>query len=298
MLYFEAVLRCNKFSIGLFWLNIYFTLISIVKVKHYLFLKLNSYDIMTIASYNVNGIRAALKKGFIDWLTATNPDVICLQETKAHKEQLDLSVFEDAGYKFHYWFSAEKKGYSSVAILCKKEPNHVEYGTGLESMDIEGRNIRVDYDNVSIMSLYLPSGTNDARLGYKFKYMDDFQDYINGLRKEIPNLVICGDYNICHEEIDIHNPKMKGVSGFLPEEREWIGNFIKSGLIDSFRYLNPEFQQYTWWSYRANARANNKGWRLDYAMATEPLQENLKRCVILSEAKHSDHCPILLELEF
>lgn len=253
---------------------------------------------MKIASYNVNGIRAAIKKGFLDWLQAANPDVICLQEIKALEEQLNLQDFVDAGYHYNYWFSAQKKGYSGVAILCKTEPNHVEIGTGIESMDFEGRNLRVDFDDVSVMSLYLPSGTNDARLQHKFDYMDMFQNYVNELRKTIPNLVICGDYNICHEAIDIHNPKMKGVSGFLPEERKWLGNFINSGFIDTFRYLNPELQQYSWWSYRANARANNKGWRLDYAMASAPLQEKLKRSVILTEAVHSDHCPILLELDF
>lgn len=252
---------------------------------------------MKIISYNVNGIRAAVKKGFIGWLQAANPDVICLQEIKALEDQLDLQLFKDAGYNYNYWFSAQKKGYSGVAVLCKTEPNHVEFGTGIESMDFEGRNLRVDYDNVSIMSLYLPSGTNDARLNHKFEYMDLFHAYISDLRNKIPNLVICGDYNICHEEIDIHNPKMKGVSGFLPEEREWLSNFLDSGLIDSFRYLNPDLQEYSWWSYRANARANNKGWRLDYALATQPLQENLKRSVILTEAIHSDHCPILLELD-
>jgi len=253
---------------------------------------------MKIASYNVNGIRAALKKGFIDWLTATDPDVICLQEIKAQEDQLDLDVFAEAGFKYNYWFSAQKKGYSGVAILSKTEPNHVEFGTGIESMDFEGRNIRADFDNVSVMSLYLPSGTNDARLSFKLNYMDEFQDYINSLKKDFPKLIICGDYNICHEAIDIHNPKMKGVSGFLPEEREWLGNFLESGLVDTFRYLNPELQKYSWWSYRANARENNKGWRLDYALATKPLQENLKRSVILTEAVHSDHCPILLELGF
>ena len=252
---------------------------------------------MKIASYNVNGIRAAIKKGFIDWLKAANPDLICLQEIKAQEDQLDLNLFTEAGYKYNYWFSAQKKGYSGVAILSKTEPNHIEFGTGIASMDFEGRNIRADFDGVSVMSLYLPSGTNDARLNHKLEYMDLFQDYINKLRQTVPNLVICGDYNICHEEIDIHNPKMKGVSGFLPEERKWLGLFLNSGLIDSFRYLNPDLQQYTWWSYRANARANNKGWRLDYALATLPLQEKLKRCVILSDAVHSDHCPILLELE-
>ena len=194
---------------------------------------------MKIISYNVNGIRAALKKGFIDWLKAANPDVLCLQETKAHKEQLDLSIFEDAGYKYHYWFSAQKKGYSSVAVLCKEEPNHIEYGTGIETMDFEGRNLRVDFDTISVMSLYLPSGTNDLRLDFKLNYMDEFQEYINDLRQSIPNLMICGDYNICHEEIDIHNPKgLKNTSGFLPVERKWIGEFINSGFIDTFRHYN------------------------------------------------------------
>jgi exodeoxyribonuclease-3 len=253
---------------------------------------------MKIISYNVNGIRAAVNKGFIEWLQSADPDVICLQEIKALKEQLDLSIFEKAGYNYHYWFSAQKKGYSGVAILSKTEPNHVEYGTGIESMDFEGRNLRADFGDVSIMSLYLPSGTNLARLEHKLEYMAMFQDYINDLKKKHPNLIICGDYNICHEAIDIHDPvRNKNVSGFLPVEREWIGNFMDSGFLDSFRYFNKEPHNYSWWSYRANARANNKGWRLDYAMVAKPLQEKLKRAVILSEAVHSDHCPILVEIE-
>jgi exodeoxyribonuclease-3 len=250
---------------------------------------------MKIISYNVNGIRAALKKGFLDWLQVANPDVICIQETKAHKEQLEVSLFEEAGYPFHYWFSAQKKGYSSVAVFCKVKPNHIAYGTGIESMDFEGRNLRVDFDDISIMSLYLPSGTNIERLNFKFNYMDQFQEYITNLKQELPNLVICGDYNICHEEIDIHNPKMKGVSGFLPEERAWMSDFINSGFIDSFRFKNPERQEFSWWSYRANSRANNKGWRLDYAMVSASLKNKISRAYILPEAKHSDHCPIVVE---
>ncbi|AEH01062.1 exodeoxyribonuclease III [Lacinutrix sp. 5H-3-7-4] len=252
---------------------------------------------MKIISYNVNGIRAALKKGFIEWLEGANPDVLCLQEIKAMQDQVDVEAFEALGYKYHYWFSANKKGYSGVAILSKIKPNHVEFGTGIETMDFEGRNIRADFDGVSVMSMYLPSGTNMDRLEFKLNYMDEIQDYVNKLRETIPNLVICGDYNICHEAIDIHNPKMKNVSGFLPVEREWIGNFIDSGLVDSYRYLNPEKVEYSWWSYRANARANNKGWRLDYAMVTQPLKQKIKRAVILTQAVHSDHCPILLELD-
>lgn len=252
---------------------------------------------MKIISYNVNGIRAAVNKGFLDWLKSSNPDVICLQEIKAMKEQLDLNLFEEVGYNYHYWFSAEKKGYSGVAILSKIEPDHVEYGTGIDSMDIEGRNLRADFNGVSIMSLYLPSGTSDARLQHKLDYMDMFQEYVDELKQTYPNLIICGDYNICHNEIDIHNPKgLQNVSGFLPVERKWLGNFINSGFIDSFRHLHPERQEYSWWSYRANARANNKGWRLDYAMVSQTLQENIKRAVILTEAVHSDHCPVLLEM--
>ena len=253
---------------------------------------------MKIISYNVNGIRAALKKGFIDWLKSANPDVICLQEIKAQEDQLDLSVFENAGYHYSYWFSAQKKGYSGVAILSKTEPTNVVFGTGIESMDFEGRNIRADFDGVSVMSLYLPSGTNLARLEHKLEYMDLFQDYINTLKKEVPNLIICGDYNICHEAIDIHDPmRNKNISGFLPEERAWMSQFLENGFVDAFREFNSEPHNYSWWSYRANSRANNKGWRLDYTLVSQPLQEKLKRAVILSEAVHSDHCPVLVELK-
>jgi exodeoxyribonuclease-3 len=253
---------------------------------------------MKIISYNVNGIRAALKKGLMDWLATVSPDVVCLQEIKANQDQLDLSIFKEAGYGYNYWYSAQKKGYSGVAILSKSKPDEVVFGTGIDYMDFEGRNIRADYGDISIMSLYLPSGTNLARLDHKLQYMADFHEYADELRTTKPNLIILGDYNICHTAIDIHNPVgLKNVSGFLPVEREWIGSFIDSGFIDSFREFNSEPDHYTWWSYRANARNNNKGWRLDYGMVAEPLKDRLKRSVILSEAKHSDHCPILLEIE-
>ena len=253
---------------------------------------------MKIISYNVNGIRAAVKKGFLDWLATVSPDVVCLQEIKANKDQLDLTLFEEAGYKYTYWFSAQKKGYSGVAILSKTKPDTVVFGTGIEYMDFEGRNIRADFGDVSIMSMYLPSGTNIQRLDHKLMYMADFQEYTNELRKSNPNLIILGDYNICHEAIDIHNPVgLKNVSGFLPVEREWIGDFMDSGFIDSFREFNSEPDNYTWWSYRANARNNNKGWRLDYGMVAKSLKNRLSRSVILPGAKHSDHCPILIEID-
>jgi exodeoxyribonuclease-3 len=253
---------------------------------------------MRIISYNVNGIRAAISKGFLNWLQQADPDIICLQEIKATEDQIPLLDVELSGYPYHYWFPATKKGYSGVAILSKVKPNKVVFGTGIDHMDFEGRNLRVDFDDFSVMSLYLPSGTNFERLDYKFQYMDEFQEYVDNLKKEIPNLIICGDYNICHEAIDIHDPvRNKTVSGFLPEERAWIDQFMKKGFIDTFRFFNKEPHQYSWWSYRANARANNKGWRIDYCLASEPMKNRLTRAVILPEAKHSDHCPVLVEID-
>jgi len=253
---------------------------------------------LKILSYNVNGIRAALNKGFADWLIAADPDVVCLQETKALEEQVNTALFDQLGYQ-HFWHSAQKKGYSGVAILTKTNPLNVQEGTGIQHMDFEGRVIRADYKNVSVISLYLPSGTNLNRLEHKFKFMDDFQVYIDTLKKDYPRLVICGDYNICHRAIDIHDPvRNKNVSGFLPEERKWIDTFINNGFVDSFRYLNPEPHQYSWWSYRANSRKNNKGWRIDYNLVSENLKNKIKRAYLLPEAKHSDHCPVGVELEF
>ena len=254
---------------------------------------------MKIISYNVNGIRAAMNKGLTKWLKAADPDILCLQEIKAQKDQVEFEAFEQLGYHHHYWYSAQKKGYSGVAVLSKTEPKNVSFGTGIDTMDLEGRNLRLDFDKFSVMSLYLPSGTNDDRLDFKLNYMAEFQQYIDQLKLEIPNLLICGDYNICHEEIDIHNPVAnKNTSGFLPVERKWIGEFIDNGFIDTFRHFNKEPHQYSWWSYRANARNNNKGWRIDYCMASEPMKHHLNRAFILPEAKHSDHCPIGVELAF
>lgn len=254
---------------------------------------------MRILSYNVNGIRAAISKGFINWLEQAKPDVVCLQEIKATPDQLPLMDFEMAGYPYHYWFPATKKGYSGVAILSKTKPKNVVYGTGIDHMDHEGRNVRVDFDNFSVMSLYLPSGTNIERLNHKFQFMDDFQNYINDLKKEIPNLIICGDYNICHEAIDIHDPiRNAKVSGFLPEERAWLDTFLKNGFIDSFRHLNKEPGNYSWWTVRVKtARTDNKGWRIDYCLVSEPLKDKIKKALILPEAKHSDHCPVLVDIE-
>jgi len=247
---------------------------------------------MKIISYNVNGIRSALTKNFLGWLSQQRADVVCLQETKANADQLDMYLFEVAGFKA-YFFSAEKKGYSGVAILSKQKPDHVEIGMGIEKYDREGRVIRADYGDISIMSVYMPSGTSgDHRQEFKMEWLNDFQTYIDTLKKSRPNLIICGDFNICHQAIDIHNPIQNANStGFLPEERAWVSSFLQSGFIDSFRYINKEPHQYTWWSFRANSRAKNKGWRIDYCMVSDTLEKRIEDAEIYPEAKHSDHCP-------
>ena len=252
---------------------------------------------MKIVSYNVNGIRAALNKGLVSWLETVNPDIVCLQEIKATVDQIPLLDFELAGYHYHYWYPAQKKGYSGVAILSRIEPDHVEFGTGIEYMDFEGRHIRADFGDVSVMSFYMPSGSNADRIPHKLRFMEDFLGYVDSLRAHRPNLILCGDYNICHKEIDIHDPKRNvKVSGFLPEEREWLDRFVESGFVDSFRHISDEPHRYTWWSNFNNARGNNKGWRIDYAMVSEPLRDRIAHADIFHDAKHSDHCPIYLEL--
>ena len=252
---------------------------------------------MKIITYNVNGIRAAISKGFIQWLKDENPDVICLQEIKANEDQIPVLEFNEIGYHV-FTFSAQKKGYSGVAVLCKKEPDKVVKGMGIKLYDDEGRFLRVDFGDLSVVSVYHPSGSSgEERQDFKMIWLDEFHNYIKKLRKERPKLVLSGDYNICHRPIDIHDPVRNATSsGFLPEEREWMSKFLDDNFIDSFRHLNSEPHQYSWWSYRANARANNKGWRIDYNMVTDNLKENIKAVKILPDAMHSDHCPVMLEL--
>jgi exodeoxyribonuclease III len=253
---------------------------------------------MKIITYNVNGIRSALSKGFAAWLRDSKADAVCLQEIKLHETQLVSPIFEDLG--FHcYWFPAQKKGYSGVAILTKIKPNHVEYGCGIELYDFEGRIIRADFDGFSLMSVYFPSGSSgELRQEVKMKFLDDFFVYIQELKKKFPNLIISGDYNICHQEIDIHNPKANvGSSGFLPEERAWIGKFLDSNYVDAFRHLNKEPHHYTWWSFRAGARSKNLGWRIDYHLISVNLSNRLKYAQIHAEVQFSDHCPVLIEID-
>ena len=252
---------------------------------------------MKIITYNVNGLRAAVSKGLPEWLASEQPDVLCIQETKLQPDQFPGLIFEELGYTC-YLLSAQKKGYSGVAILTRTVPDHVEYGMGIEEYDNEGRFIRADFGDLSIVSVYHPSGSSgDERQAFKMVWLERFQEYVVDLLQTRPKLLLCGDYNICHEDIDIHDPIRNATnSGFLPEEREWMTRFLAAGFIDTFRLLHPLTQEYTWWSYRFNARAKNKGWRIDYCMASEQLRDRLVGARILGKVVHSDHCPMLLEI--
>lgn len=252
---------------------------------------------MRIVSYNVNGIRAAISKGLLQWIQSNSPDVICFQELKATPEQIPLMVFEMMGYH-HFWFPAKKKGYSGVGLLSKMRPDNVVYGIDDPLYDDEGRFLRADFGPLSVVSVYHPSGTSgDERQDFKMQWLPVFHKYVNELRKQRSQLVLAGDYNICHQDIDINNPKAHvKTSGFLPEERQWMSEFLNDGYVDSFRHLVKEANQYTWWSFRANARERNIGWRIDYQMITENLTDKIASVGILTDAKHSDHCPTLLEL--
>ncbi|MFS8082580.1 MAG: exodeoxyribonuclease III [Ginsengibacter sp.] len=254
---------------------------------------------MKIISYNVNGIRAAIKKGFLDWLNTNPADIICLQELKALEADIDRVAIERAGYRT-YFFPAQKKGYSGVGILSRLLPDNVEFGHGNEQSDFEGRVLRADYGDITIISAYFPSGTSgELRQSYKYVWLDEFLDYLNDLKKHRNKLIICGDYNIAHKEIDIHNPKGNiKTTGFLPEERAWMDKFLENGFIDGFRHLNKEPHQYSWWSVmRPTTRLENKGWRIDYINVTDNLKEFIREVKILPNVKHSDHCPVFLNLE-
>lgn len=253
---------------------------------------------MKVISYNVNGIRSALNKGLLNWLRDADPEVLCLQEIKIAHKDFDPKPFEALGYHCVI-FPAVKPGYSGVAVFCKQNPDNVVEGIGIKEFDQEGRNLRVDLGDISILSAYFPSGTTgDARQAVKMKYLDDFFEYIQQLKRKRSKLLVCGDYNICHREIDIHNPVAnRDTSGFKPEERAWMEKYFNSGFIDTFRYFNSQPHEYSWWSFRANARANNKGWRIDYIAATKNLANNLIEAKMFQAVKHSDHCPVYCKLK-
>ncbi|MDZ4707572.1 MAG: exodeoxyribonuclease III [Saprospiraceae bacterium] len=253
---------------------------------------------MRIISYNVNGIRSAMNKGFADWAKSSNADIICIQEIKAKEDQIDINTIKKAGYD-SYWFPAEKPGYSGVGILTKIKPDNVIVGSGMKEYDDEGRAIRMDLGDFTLVNWYFPSGTSgEVRQQVKMKFLDEVQAWMNSLKATRKKLILVGDYNIAHTEIDIHNPiGNKKTSGFLPEERAWLTKWFASGIHDSFRYLNPDKVEYSWWSARFNARAQNKGWRIDYQSVTDPILPLLKESKHLMEVVHSDHCPVQLDVE-
>lgn len=253
---------------------------------------------MRIVSANLNGIRAAVNKGFFEWLDKESPDVVCLQELKATEDQIDILTLQSLGY--HYFFHpAEKKGYSGVGILSKQKPDKIVIGMNQPIYDSEGRVIRADFGNLSVLCVYIPSGTTgDIRQEFKMQFLSDFSAFVQNLRNERPGLLICGDYNICHKPIDINHPERHTkTSGFLPEERSWFDEFVATRMIDSFREFDKSAEKYSWWSYRAGARAKNLGWRIDYHLISEELRPFLKSATIFNELQFSDHCPVMAELE-
>lgn len=254
---------------------------------------------LSFISYNLNGIRAGIRKGFLDWISANDFDVIGIQETKAHKEQVDISALKDLGY-YDYWFSATKKGYSGVSLFSKLEPDKVTRGMGVEKFDAEGRVIRADFGNLTLLNCYFPSGTSGlVRQTAKYEFLAAMETFIKKLKEERLNIIVQGDYNIAHTENDIHNPKSnKKTSGFLPKERQWLSRwFDEFGFVDSFRHQHPKETKYSWWSARSKtARASNRGWRIDYQAVSLSLKDSILETDLLHDAVHSDHCPCYLKL--
>ncbi len=254
---------------------------------------------MKIISFNVNGLRSVLQKGFLQWIAEENADYICLQEVKYDTPHLLNDLFSNLGYVHNSWYPAQKKGYSGVAILAKQPPLQIHRGSGIEKYDAEGRILRIDMETFSLMCVYVPSGTSgEVRQSFKMEWLTHFQEVVNSISQNSKTpMVICGDFNIAHQEIDIHNPKANvNSTGFLPDERQWVSDFLETGFVDAFRYANPQKKSYSWWTYRANARSKNLGWRIDYHFASKSLENHILRAESLTEVCFSDHCPILLEL--
>ncbi|MBO3339981.1 exodeoxyribonuclease III [Clostridium perfringens] len=250
---------------------------------------------MKLISWNVNGLRACVKKGFLDYFKSEDADIFCLQETKLQEGQIDLDL---EGYH-QYWNYAEKKGYSGTAIFTEKEPLNVYYGINMEHHDKEGRVITLEFEDFFMVTVYTPNSQSElARLEYRMEWEDDFRNYLLELSSK-KGVVVCGDLNVAHKEIDLKNPKTnRKNAGFTDEERDKFSTLLSSGFIDTFRYFNPDLEGvYSWWSYRFNARKNNAGWRIDYFLVSNNLEDRIKEASIDTEILGSDHCPVKLIME-
>ena len=252
---------------------------------------------MKLISWNVNGVRAVVKKGFLDWLDQAQPDVLCLQETKAHVDQLTSEILTDHGYHT-YWHSGERRGYSGVATFCKEEPLYVQEGLGIERYDAEGRVLVTEHENFLLYNIYFPNGQKDnERLQYKLDFYDDLLPIINEQVESGNNVVVTGDWNTAHHPIDLARPKQNvNTSGFMPIEREKLDMYVENGWIDTFRLFHQEGERYSWWTYRFGARERNVGWRIDYFFVNEGFLDNVEDADIHDEIMGSDHCPVSLEL--
>lgn len=258
---------------------------------------------LTLLSWNVNGIRAVEKKvGLTDWLITQSPDILCLQETKARPEQLAEALQQPQGYLSYWNYPAEKKGYSGVATFSRRKPEQVEYGIGLKEFDSEGRFVITRFPEFRLFNIYFPKGDTAPerrhRLDYKLAFYDAFLDHIDALRNNGEKLIICGDFNTAHQEIDLARPKENEKnSGFLPEERAWMDKLVEHGYIDVFRKFHGDPGNYTWWDYKTGARARNVGWRIDYFFVSDNMDREVKESFIMPEVEGSDHCPIGLIME-
>jgi len=252
---------------------------------------------MKLISWNVNGVRAVVKKGFLNWLDQAQPDILCLQETKAHVDQLAAEILTDHGYHT-YWHSGERRGYSGVATFCKEEPLYVQEGLGIERYDAEGRVLVTEHENFLLYNIYFPNGQKDnERLQYKLDFYDDLLPIINEQVESGNNVVVTGDWNTAHHPIDLARPKQNvNTSGFMPIEREKLDMYVENGWIDTFRLFHQEGERYSWWTYRFGARERNVGWRIDYFFVNEGFLDNVEDADIHDEIMGSDHCPVSLEL--
>jgi exodeoxyribonuclease-3 len=254
---------------------------------------------LTLLSWNVNGVRAIHRKGFLPWLQETAPDILCLQETKAMASQLPAELAQPEGYRA-YWHSAERKGYSGTTLITREEPLSIQFGLGLEEFDQEGRTIIAEYPAFTLINCYFPNGSRDhSRVPFKLAFYDAFLDKCEQLRRRGQPVIFCGDVNTAHNEIDLAHPKPnQKTTGFLPEERAWLDQVVETGYVDTFRHLHPNLsEQYTWWSMPTRARERNVGWRLDYFFVAQELLEYVADAFILPEVMGSDHCPVGLRLK-